>query len=316
MSYAACTLFEGNYHFGLAALSNSLYKNGFRGSIYAGYRGKLPEWSHPAKETTSFQWKGSKTLEVGDGMQIHFLPLDTDYHFTNYKPRFMLRLFDGPAKDAGGLIYFDPDIVIKCKWNFFERWLSFGVAVVHEVMSNDMPASHPIRRGWEHLITKSNRKITSDIHSYLNGGFCGLTKTNIEFLNVWAEFIELACSDFGHQRNEFVGQAKSNLFYCADQDALNIAAMCSGYPISEIGPEGMDFVSGGWTMSHATCSPKPWNKNFIRAALLGRPPTQADQNYWFNVTYPLAPYKKRGNVVWKFYLLKIASFLGRFYRRY
>ncbi len=316
MSYAVCTLFEGNYHFGVAALSNSLYKKGFRGSIYAGYRGQLPEWSNTAKSTTSFQWEGSKTLEVGEGMQIHFLPLDTDYHFSNHKPEFMLRLFEGPAKDAEGLCYFDPDIVVKCEWKFFEYWLSFGVALVHEVISNDMHATHPIRKGWEQLIKNSNREVTSNILSYINGGFCGLTKANIEFLKVWSEFIELAISDFGHHRSDFSGMARSNLFYCADQDAINIAAMCSGTPISELGADGMDFVNGGWTMSHATGRPKPWNKKFISSFLSGNSPSKADHCYWMNVVYPLAPYKSKRNVIFKLYCLKIASFLGRFYRRY
>lgn len=316
MSYAVCTLFEGDYHFGVAALSNSLFRKGFRGSVYAGYRGKLPAWCSGATATTGFEWQGSTTLAVAEGFQIHFLPIDTDYHFANYKPAYMLRLFEGPAAGAEGLFYFDPDIVIKCKWDFYEYWVGFGVAVVHEIIHNDMPATHPIRLGWEGLIKKSNRQVVFNINSYINCGFCGLTKKNIEFLRVWSEFIELAFSDFGHQRSKFLAWPRSTLFYTPDQDAFNIAAMCSGCPVTEIGPDGMDFINGGWTMSHATSWPKPWNKHFLKNALSGRPPSQAEHQYWMNVLNPIAPYKNRRQVIYKFYCLKIASFIGRFYRRY
>ena len=316
MSYAICTLFEGNYHWGVAALSNSLYKRGFRGSVYVGYRGKLPAWTDAAKPTTSFEWEGSKTLEPADGLKLHFLPLDTKYHFTNYKPDFMLRLLDGPASDADGIVYFDPDIVIKCKWSFFETWLSFGVAVVHEVISNDMPASHPIRLGWKQLIESTNRKVTFELRSYLNGGFVGVSRKNIEFLKVWSAYIELAVTEFGVNPGKFGGLGRTSIFYYMDQDAFSIAVMCCGCPISEIGPEGMDFEPGGWTMSHATSSPKPWSKNFLSSALKGFPPTRAEHLYWHNVQFPIAPYNSRRKVLHKYRCMRIASFIGRFYRRY
>src|SRR5450631_3672108 len=97
MTTAICTLFENNYHYGVAALTNSLYISGYRGAIYAGYRGTLPPWCLNAKENKLLNWPDSKTLEVADGIQIHFLPLNTPYHLANYKPDFMLSLLNGPA---------------------------------------------------------------------------------------------------------------------------------------------------------------------------------------------------------------------------
>ena len=41
MNISFCTLFEGNYHFGVAALSNSLIAAGYAGTLWVGYRGAL-----------------------------------------------------------------------------------------------------------------------------------------------------------------------------------------------------------------------------------------------------------------------------------
>ena len=94
-----CTLFEGHYHYGVAALTNSLYAAGYRGVIFAGYRGDLPPWTAKAIDNSALG-KGGKTLMIRKDLHLHFIPLSTEYHLTNYKPDFMIRLFQGPAKDA------------------------------------------------------------------------------------------------------------------------------------------------------------------------------------------------------------------------
>lgn len=315
MKSAVCTLFENHYHHGVAALTNSLYHNGYRGNIYAGYRGSLPNWSSLAKDNHLLFWPGAKTLNVKDGLYIHFLPVDTNYHLTNYKPDFMLRLWNGPAKDANAMAYFDPDIVIKCKWNFYEKWMSYGVALVHEIVSNDMPPTHPLRLQWDEVIRACNMRATRQLYSYINGGFCGVSKHNIEFLNVWVKIMSTAITHFGLEPNKFMPSDRTNIFYASDQDALNIAAMCSEVPISEVGPEGMDFIHGGWIMSHAVGSPhKPWRKNFIWAALKGNSPTLAERGFWMNVEGPLFCFRSIQVKLKRFSIL-IAAFIGRFYRR-
>lgn len=316
MSFVVCTLVEGHYHYGVAALVNSLYKQGFRGDFYAGCRGDLPFWAKEAKENNSLQWANARTLEVEKDLLVHFLPLYNDFHLTNYKPNFMLDLLDGPAKQADGIVYFDPDIVVKMNWEYFKKWLGFGVALVHEITSNDMPASHPVRKMWEGVIEKADRKVTYQLTSYINGGFCGVSKANREFLETWKlimntgfDYFKMTPQQFKHDYD------RSYEFFGQDQDALNIAAMCCTSPLSESGPEAMDFIYGGNVMSHALGSPKPWKKNFLLFAFKGLSPSLADRGYWKNADGIIKTYPSN-TLKYKKITITIAAFIGRFYRKY
>jgi len=315
MRYEVCTLFEGHFHKGVAVLINSLYKNGFRGNFYAGYRGTLPTWSNLATENLKLDWPGAKTLQVAKDLHIHFLPVSTDYHLTHYKPTFMLNLLNEPAKNANGLAYFDPDIVILCRWDFYEKWMSYGVAMVHEIVSNDMPATHPSRMEWYNIIKKLNREPKRHIHSYINAGFCGVSEKNIEFLKVWSQIIEVAIKEYKMDPATMIVFDRTSAFYAIDQDAFNIAAMCCESPISEMGPEAMDFVGAGWTMSHAAGWPKPWKNKFIISALSGNPPSRPHKYYWNNIREPINLHGSLYTSLRKADIF-VATLIGRFYRRF
>src|SRR5579859_5403949 len=81
-----CTLFEGHYHLGLAALINSMIKGGFSGLVWAGYRGELPPW------TAQLPSIGPQLYQLPNGARLQFEKLSAGIHFTNYKPDFMLHL--------------------------------------------------------------------------------------------------------------------------------------------------------------------------------------------------------------------------------
>ncbi|GAB2580973.1 hypothetical protein [Spirosoma areae] len=310
-----CTLFEGHYHYGVAALVNSLYQQGFRGDIYAGYRGELPNWIKNAKANKSLNWPDATTAILAEDLQLHFLPVVNDYHFTNYKPNFILNVWNGPAKDAEGIFYFDPDIINKCSWSFYERWITYGVAIVREIVWNDMPPSHPKRQQWAEVAKSGNLFIKNDLNSYLNAGFIGVNKSQVSFLNMWVNLMDLAVENFGYDKSSFAQSIYNNdLFTVGDQDLLNLTAMCTDQPISEMGPEGMDFTYGGWTMSHATGSPKPWKKKFINSFLKGIPPSKADKLYWDNVHGIIRLYTEN-EIYIKRLQLNFSAFLGRFYHR-
>lgn len=314
-SSAICTLFEGHYHCGVAALVNSLYTHGFRGSVYAGYRGELPAWCEPAASNEALPWPGARTLAVAAGLHLHLLPLAVTGHLTNHKPDFMLQLWAGPAREAPGMVYFDPDIVVKCNWAFYERWLTHGVALVHEIIANDMPPTHPVRHEWEQVIRHLNEQVVRELHSFINGGFCGVARRDMAFLEVWAAVMRAARDHYREDMTSFIPGDRTHLFHGVDQDALNIAAMCSAVPISEVGPDGMDFTGGGWLMSHAVGAPKPWKKRFVRAALQGNPPTLAERAFWKYAYSPIACFSPSQNRFTEYTLL-LAAFIGRFYRRH
>ncbi|MEJ6981990.1 hypothetical protein WG906_16090 [Pedobacter sp. P351] len=315
MNSIICTLFEKHYHFGLAGLVNSLERNNFKGDIYAGYKGSLPPWASNVKENPTLKWEGSSTLSLSDDVRLHFLPIKNNFHLTNYKPYFMLELFQTSGINADSVTYFDPDIIVKCNWTFFETWMTHGVGLVHEIISNDMPGSHPIRFEWKKVIKMANKVTIRDLRSYINGGFCAVTRANIEFLNTWCDITNTAMQHFGLTADQWShSYDRTYMFYAQDQDTLNIAAMCSQSPISEMGPEAMDFVHGGFTMSHAVGSPKPWKKKYISSALRGVGPSLTDRAYWLyaNSTIKAHSYFEIRS---KLLAMKVAAFIGRFNKR-
>jgi len=315
-----CTLFEDHYHQGVGALVNSLYKQGYKGEIFAGYRGNLPPWANTVKIDEEVQWEGTVTFAVAENLNIHFLPVITDFHFTNYKPEFLLQVWEMKIKSSNnlsGIFYFDPDIVNECDWEFYERWISYGVALVHESVWNDMPNNHPKRFQWRTISDDLGYEVTNKLSSYINAGFIGVSKNRIGFLKMWSQFIDHSAASSDLDKRKFSqSNRNSDLFSVADQDLLNLTAMCTQEDISEFGPDGMGLLGvGGWLMTHATGSPKPWQKSLLKSWILkGFVPGVFDKSFWTNVSGPIHPYTRRF-VLKKKILIKLISFLGRFYKR-
>jgi hypothetical protein len=321
MKSEICTLFEGDYHYGVGALTNSLYHHGFRGIVWAGYRGELPSWANPIKKCGEYQ-----EYLVAEDCVIRFVKLDTDYHFTNYKPNFMLSLWKDFCPEAEALFYFDPDIVIKCRWSYFEEWAIYGVALCEDVNS-PIPSNHPLRMGWRKFFKPYGFDFNPDINIYVNGGFIGLTQQRINFLYNWLKIQETMAPEVGGLQNASLGTKKVDLtqsknsrkfelertfmFAKTDQDAMNICLMTTSCDVSLMGKEGMDIIPGGFTMSHALGSVKPWRKQMFFSTLKdGKRPTLADKGYWQNAQDPIQLYS-----MYKFLLKKLdllsASLIAR-----
>lgn len=320
MSSAVCTLFEGSYHFGLAGLANSLSTAGFRGRLFAGYRGELPPWARDAKATELPGWPGATTLALPQGPTVLFLPLRTAHHLTNFKPQFMLALLDGVARDAAALFYLDPDICVVEKWAYFDDWVSCGVALCEDINS-PLPENHPRRIGWRRHYAPLGLALRFRACEYVNGGCVGVRLQDRAFIETWQRAMELMAPEIGSLAVAKVGAGQAfkstgfaGCFDCSDQDALNVAIEATDIAISVIGQEAMAFKPGAALLPHAVGAGKPWQRSYWREALRGVAPRLADKAYW---RASAAPIEAHGAVFAALKRLDIAAgvALGRFMRR-
>ena len=88
MRVEVCTLFEKQYHLGVAVLVNSLARRGLhRQSSTPAFAARCRPGPRRPRATSATTWE----LPVPGGPRIVFIEIETDAHFTNYKPEFMLQ---------------------------------------------------------------------------------------------------------------------------------------------------------------------------------------------------------------------------------
>jgi hypothetical protein len=305
---AVCTLFEGDFHCGLAAFVNSLVHAGYSGAVWAGYRGALPPWLSQLRKISDAE----QIYMVADTIRLGFVPLTTEFHLTNYKPQFMLDLISGPARDCEYLWYFDPDICVRAPWFFFADWQRYGVALCQEIVDNNLPHDTPLRRQWTEIASSIGLSNPRALNHYYNGGMLGVAAGHVGFLRVWKRLIEYA-GEGGCDLKVFMPGNRQLPFHASDQDALNIAAMYSEFSLSTLGPQGMGFSGGDVKMYHAV-GQKPWRGSFIGRALAGVPPTGAMKFFLTQVSEPIRVYTPL-TLAAKRLACAVAAAIGRFYRR-
>lgn len=306
MRSAVCTLVEGDFHYGVGALVNSLYSSGYRGDIWVGYRGPIPPWAQPLLQTD-----GHTTFEVAADCRIRFIPVETALHLTNHKPAFMRRVLDSLAPACEQLFYFDPDIVVRFPWKFFRDWAGEHVALSEDVNSpvND---NHPKRNGWRRFFAAEGINFRNALQIYVNGGFVALPRRLSRFLDEWdhvMEIMRVKGVDLAgmHFTDDYV-------VWIVDQDALNVAAMSTDCPLSLCGKEGMGFILGSNPMLHQVGRKKPWHQQFLPSLFAGFAPNQTQRAFWDYVENPIRLYpeavvrrRHRENL--------IAALVARFYSR-
>jgi lipopolysaccharide biosynthesis glycosyltransferase len=302
---AVATLFENDYYLGVGTLINSLIANDYRGLVYIGYKGDLPRWCSDLNQISN------RVFQATNNVTISFIRIESNKHLATLKPQFLLDIL---ALDEAldNVFYFDPDIVVKCRWSFFEEWVGYGVALCQEINEGYMSNNNPIRCHWRDWACRRGMACKREMNRYFNSGFVGVQRRLSRFLDVWNRvLIETEKDGFGAEN---IVRDRSMPFSTWDQDAMNIAVMESDVSLSTLGPEGMDFIERGFTMSHATGPSKPWRKKFTKSALNGVAPSKADKGWVANCSGPiqvLSPMQVRVKKL----DLRIGSAIGRFIRR-
>lgn len=285
-----CTLFEGVYGHGVVVLVNSLITSGFEGHLYLGYRGDLP----------GCVTRMVNRLKAEESSRINpkLVELETDRHFTTYKPQFLLDIFEKTKRKTESVWYFDPDIVVNKPWNDFVRWVKYGISICEDI---DSPLHHESqkRREWREFAYEWNMEWEKDRDIYFNAGFIGITKDNIGAIRNWKRVIERVEEEgYGiSAETEEVKLDESDFgtihpFKTPDQDALNLALSCYSGPICPVDKSCMGFGAGFsdrkvW-MGHAVGSAKPWNASYVHRASRGMGPRTVDRLYWKHADTPFA----------------------------
>lgn len=303
MEHLVCTLFEKDYHYGAAALINSLCANGFKGTFFGALRGDFPAWAATAEKIGPHTRRFSPTQDV----EVILEQINPTVHLAHYKPTLMLELLERFSPQF--IYYFDPDIVLKGKWNQIERWVGDGIGICEDIRA-DVSPFHPQKIGWAVWLKEKGYTLARAIDSrYYNSGFIGLPASERRFIELWEELIQKIEKELGELKQLSYDDIL-NPFYLPDQEAFNMVTYLEDFPIRALGPEAMDFKAGGLILSHAIGPNKPWRGHFLTALQRGRPIPLPIQKFFAYIDCPLRvfpPLKRR----WLKTTLKLALFVQK-----
>jgi hypothetical protein len=303
-----CTVAEGAYFNGVAALTNSLVRAGFRGSVVVGYRGSKPTWLAELRKEHA-----SDLYVVTPHVQLKLVELPEMWHLANCKAYLIKQIFlEQPAELV---YYFDTDIVIQQSWNTFVEWARDGVVMVLDVADTYMSPHHPYRQAWRSLAAKGGF-VCRDFTGYVNSCCVGINRAYKEFAVVWSALMEQLDRE-GADMQQMKNWTGKLAFSRMDQDVLNATIMATNIPISLLGPESMGmFPWANVVMLHAMFQfrKKPWSRNYLLDALRGFPPDRTYLAYWKFVDGPIRPFNEI-TLARKKIQVRIARLIGLFHSR-
>ncbi|MET0543147.1 MAG: hypothetical protein ABWZ88_15490 [Variovorax sp.] len=306
MKVTLCTLFEGHYHHGVAALANSLVASGYAGTLWVGHRGPLPAWmrEHPG-------FDGDSVLQATPALALRTIALDPPVSLNYCKASLIEEVLQRREPDADACAYVDPDIVVTCSWPEMAAWFaSDGLALVEDA-DGVLPSAALRRQQWAGFFSPYGQVPVRTLERYYNSGFVGVQRAQLPFVRTWQRTCDLVAEACGRVKQQRKAGEPGSLFHSTDEDALNFALMSSDVPIDAQGPEAMGFAPNGRHLSHAVGALKPWQGRHLRRILLrGESPDDANRWFYRFAAGPLAPFSPR-LLLWRRLSLALACLPGR-----
>ncbi len=234
-------LYDGKYHYGVAALANSLAKSNFKGIVNIAYSDFLPFWIN------QLQVRDKCSYYLTNEIIIYFERVEPNMHLAYYKPYFIKHTI-AKFPQATKFFYFDVDIVVVAPWEFFSDWLGDEVCLCLDNSFEFVHINHPWRRDWKKL-SNVESNFFNPITDYVNSGFIAIKRNNLELIDKWIELTE--CYRTGGANLKEINQEGHNSFK-GDQDLLNAAITVSpDVKLSLIGKEGYGVQAT--CLSYGTC---------------------------------------------------------------
>ena len=145
------TLAEKKYFLGVSALINSIIENGtYANKIVIGYRGELPNWL-PKLESS----KNGRSFFI-ESLEVEFVEVKGGLHMVHEKPTWFKYLTFELEPDAEEYFFFDSDITVINRMDFFGEWVKQGVAICEDI-NYDMSSTHPVRKQWAKIVESKGR---------------------------------------------------------------------------------------------------------------------------------------------------------------
>lgn len=301
------TLYDGDHVYGVGALANSLYRAGFRGTVFVGWRGRLPDWL-PGERHAAGHWLPAP------GLGLVFVPLPDGIAANQLKPWLLVEALDRLAPDAERFFLFDADILVLAPFSYFEALVEGGPALVLDLWFPRVPVVHPWRRAWAELCRQCGFERLRDVEDTYQSAFVGLSRRHRALADAWWRLM----GELHRRRPDIAGSFKpgtrtTDPFHHTDQDMLAAAVMATDMPVCTLGPEAFGFGGTPHTMLHPA-GEKPWRGSALWQLLrLGRRP-DLYARYWVrHLDSPIEVYP-RTRRRWLRIEGNLAAAFGRVYR--